>query len=72
MSKKTFVLPEKVKTCLADAETALRDYTADARAAWDARSARWQESDAGDEVSGWLDELEDLADSLDQVEEEPS
>lgn len=41
----------------------------DARAEWDEKSEKWQESDRGQEVNGWIDEWENAVSALpDEVE----
>jgi hypothetical protein len=56
----------------------LGDEIEELRIAWDDMSARWQESDKGQQVSDWLDRLEEIvsayADVLTDLDEnrEPS
>jgi hypothetical protein len=65
----TFELPADVKEALDAARDKVRGYTEQARAEFDA--ADGDESDDADEITSWFDELEELADNIDSVPEEP-
>lgn len=47
-----------------DAGAALADITEGARSYFDDKSEKWQDGDAGMAYSSWLEEMEDLADTL--------
>ena len=38
---------------------------------WDEKSDRWQEGEEGNDVLSWIDELDDLAETLDTVLTKP-
>lgn len=60
------------KWCVADDVTTagLREVVGELREQFDLMSERWQEGDKGGEVSAWLDELEQVCDTYDEVVEE--
>lgn len=64
-------MPEELRAQLGAAYSALNDFLTDTRDTFDARSERWREGDTGTAVEGWLSDLDDLAESLENVDHTP-
>jgi hypothetical protein len=67
----TFRLSKETRDALSEARSALEQDLLDQRDAFDERSDRWRESDAGTNVEAWLDELGSLVGDLEDVPWEP-
>lgn len=52
-------------------ESDLRAAADELRTDWDERTERWQESDAGGAADTWVEELHEVADTLDRVTPKP-
>jgi len=57
-------LAARISSLASDLGTEAREL----RDQWEERSERWQDGDRGTEVSAWIDELDDLAESLDSLD----
>lgn len=66
-----FKLDPDLAKRIAELESDIRAATQEFRDAWDDRSERWQESDAGTAAETWIEELDNLADSLEAVTDRP-
>jgi hypothetical protein len=67
-----FQLSAKLFEQISTVTGALNDEIADLREAYDDRSERWREGDAGTDVAAWLDELDELAETLENLSSEPT
>jgi hypothetical protein len=70
MAKKIRLSAETVKA-IDSLVDALRQEADDQRTLWDERSERWQEGDAGLAADNWIEEIEALADSLEDAPQQP-
>lgn len=68
---KRFALPKDLDERTASLASDLANWASEARDAWDERSERWQESDAGIAADAWIETLAELADTLEHIEKEP-
>lgn len=66
-----FKLSTDIAKQIAELATDLNAHLEEHRNAYSRRSEKWQMSDEGGEVDGWLDELQTLADDLENAPEEP-
>lgn len=65
-----FELPQEVKDALEAARDRLREYLATARDSFEeAEGEAWENAD---DITGWFDELHELADNLETAPEKPS
>lgn len=55
---------ERIETHLEAARAELDSFVDDARAAVDQRSGAWQETERGEAVLDWIDQLQDHADEI--------
>ncbi len=60
-------VPDKLLKAISEVHRDLDYHIQDLRNEWDDRSERWQESDRGNEVLGWIDLLEDAAREFESV-----
>jgi hypothetical protein len=67
-----FQLSAKTRKQIEDLQSEISDELDVLRTVYDTKSERWQESDSGVAVDGWLDTLDQLVDDLSNVETEPS
>lgn len=66
-----FALPAELAQRVAALASDLSGYLEDARAEFDTRSDRWRDSDRGVAVDGWLDDVDNLAETLEALPAEP-
>jgi uncharacterized protein YukE len=66
-----FKLSTATQQVLATAAETLRDEVAEHRSEFDDKSERWREGDAGTATEAWLDELDNLVDTLDNLDAKP-
>lgn len=66
-----FKLSPEVAEAVAKLASDLRAEAADHQSIWDDRSEKWQEGDAGSAAASWIEDLENLADELENLSEEP-
>lgn len=71
MARSPFKLSSDIASQVASLATDLSAHLDELRGAFDERSDKWRESDKGLAVDGWLDELGDLADALENAPIEP-
>lgn len=68
---KSWKLSEHTSNILFKAAAVLELEVDDLNQEFDDRSEKWQESDTGQETRAWIDDLEELATTLDNIEEKP-
>lgn len=61
-------LPKRLETELANSFHLLRDFIDEQRMMFEGMSERWQESDNAAALANWLDELDEVADTLENFE----
>lgn len=66
-----FKIGDKTVQLLSDAREALEIEMQEHRDAFDERSERWQGSDVGSEVDGWIENVGEVIDALNGYPEEP-
>lgn len=67
----TFKLNADLSARIATLETDLRGAAQEFRDAFEERSERWREGDAGTSADTWIESLESLADDLERVTDKP-
>lgn len=67
----TFELPAEIKVMVAALASNLATYVAEARESFDETADGWRDSTTGIAVDGWIDELGNLADDLENLPEKP-
>lgn len=66
-----FRLSPAVRDAVASLASDLTAEAEDHQSAWDDRSERWQEGEAGSSAAAWIESLGELADALESFPEEP-
>lgn len=60
-----------VQATLSKAVNALENEVSHLNSRFDEHSEKWQDSDTGQEIRTWIDDLEELAANLDNIEPAP-
>lgn len=71
MADHTFKLSKELAERIATLASDLRMEAQEHRDAWEEKSEKWQEGEKGSLTDGWIEELEELADNLENADEEP-
>jgi predicted transcriptional regulator len=71
MADHTFRLSADLTGRIATLASDLRMEAQEHRDAWDEKSEKWQEGEKGTVTDGWIEELDELADALENVSDEP-
>lgn len=66
-----FVISPATKKLMNGLFEALSDELQEHRDAWDERSEKWQDSDAGTNAEAWMEQFDHLLDELDNVADAP-
>lgn len=67
----TFALPVDLVDRITSLATDLESFVTDARDQWTERSERWQESGDGVAADGWIEEVEQLGETLTNLPSKP-
>lgn len=65
-------VPADLAQRIAELASDLTQYLSDAREEFDGKSERWRDGDTGIAVDGWLDEVGEIADALEDFVNSPT